>query len=84
MEENGFKKERIQLGKRIMHLRNQCINKETGKPISQEELGLRTGLAKNHIGKIERGQTNPKIETLFAIARELNVNIQSLFNFEEL
>ncbi|ABQ06055.1 MULTISPECIES: helix-turn-helix domain-containing protein [Flavobacterium] len=82
MEEDGFKKERIKLGKRIMHLRNQCINKDNGKPISQEELGLRTGYAKNHIGKIERGQTNPKIETLFSIAMELNVDIRELFNFD--
>lgn len=65
-----------------MHLRNQCINKDNGKPISQEELGLRTGYAKNHIGKIERGQTNPKIETLFSIAMELNVDIRELFNFD--
>jgi transcriptional regulator with XRE-family HTH domain len=55
---------------------------ETGKPISQEELGLRTGLAKNHIGKIERGQTNPKIETLFSISKELNVDIKELFKFD--
>ena len=80
MEGNGFKNERIQLGKRIMYLRNQCINQDTGKPISQEELGLRTGLAKNHVGKIERGQTNPKIETLFCIAKELGVNIKELIS----
>ncbi|WP_166919681.1 helix-turn-helix domain-containing protein [Flavobacterium poyangense] len=82
MEGNGYKNKRIQLGQRIMYLRNQCINKDTGKPISQEELGLRTGLAKNHIGKIERGQTNPKIETLFSIANELNVDIKELFVFD--
>jgi DNA-binding XRE family transcriptional regulator len=79
MEGNDYKKERIRLGKRIMYLRNKYINKDTGKPMSQEELGLRTGFAKNHIGKIERGQTNPKIETLFAIAKELGVDIKDLF-----
>lgn len=82
MERNGYKKQIIQLGQRVMFLRNQCIDKETGKPISQEELGLRTGLAKNHIGKIERGQTNPKVETLFSIAKELDVDIKELFKFD--
>ncbi len=72
----------MQLGKRILYLRTHCINKDTGKSISQEELGLRTGFAKNHIGKIERGQTNVKIETLFRIAKELNVDIKELFIFD--
>jgi len=83
MEENSFLKQRVQLGTRIMHLRKLCINEKTGKPISQEELALRTGLAKNHIGKIERGQSNVKVETLFSIAKELNVDIRLLFDFEE-
>lgn len=82
MEKNCFVKERIQLGKRIAYLRGQCINDRTGKSISQEELALRIGLAKNHIGKIERAQTNTTVEVLFGIAKELNVNIKSLFNFE--
>jgi len=83
MEENGFLKQRIQLGKRITQLRKLCISERTGKPISQEELALRTGLAKNHVGKIERGQSNVKIETLFSIAKELNVDIALLFYSEE-
>ncbi|MFW0739927.1 helix-turn-helix domain-containing protein [Flavobacterium sp. T12S277] len=84
MEKERFVTERILLGKRITQLRNKCINKDTGKPISQEELGLRVGLVKNHIGLIERGQTNTTVEALFGIAKELNVNIKMLFNFEEI
>ena len=84
MEKDNFLVERILLGKRITQLRNLCINDATNKPISQEELGLRVGLAKNHIGKIERGQTNTTVEVLFSIAKELNVNVKSLFSFEEL
>lgn len=84
MEKDSFLAERILLGKRIAQLRNLRINDATGKSISQEELGLRVGLAKNHIGKIERGQTNTTVEVLFSIAKELNVNVKSLFSFEEI
>lgn len=84
MEKDSFLAERILLGKRIAQLRNLCINDATGKSISQEELGLRVGLAKNHIGKIERGQTNTTVEVLFSIAKELNVTVKSLFSFEEI
>ena len=84
MEKDCFVTERILLGKRITQLRNKCINESTRKPVSQEELGLRIGLAKNHIGLIERGQTNTTVEVLFGIAKELNVNIKELFKFEEI
>ncbi|MVO08033.1 helix-turn-helix domain-containing protein [Flavobacterium sp. TP390] len=84
MEKENFLTERKLLGKRIMQLRYKCINEKTNKPISQEELGLRIGLVKNHIGKIERGQTNTTVDVLFAIAREFKVNISELFNFDEI
>jgi DNA-binding XRE family transcriptional regulator len=38
-------------------------------PISQEELGLRAGVAKKTIGEIERGVTNSKFETLLMISK---------------
>jgi len=75
-----FKKEKKRLGLRISELRLTVINPETNKPISQEELGLRTGHAKKTIGEIERGNTNPTLETLLLICRELNVSISELFN----
>ncbi|WP_435433331.1 helix-turn-helix domain-containing protein [Zunongwangia endophytica] len=67
------------LGLKIAELRKKVINPETNKPISQEELGLRTGNAKKTIGEIERGNTNPTFETLFKIANELQVSIAELF-----
>ncbi|PKP12405.1 MAG: XRE family transcriptional regulator [Bacteroidetes bacterium HGW-Bacteroidetes-3] len=84
MEKENFLTERKLLGKRITQLRYKCINEKTKKPISQEELGLRIGLVKNHIGKIERGQTNTTVDVLFGIAKEFKVNITELFNFDEL
>ena len=74
-----FKREKEELGARIADLRQFVINPKTNKPISQEELGLRTGHAKKTIGEIERGNTNPTFETLLLIAKELKVPLKSLF-----
>lgn len=60
------------------------MNEKTGKKISQEELALRLGLAKNHIGLIERGQTNTTVDVLYGIAKEFKIDIISLFDFNEL
>lgn len=84
MDKPNFLKERKLLGKRIMQLRNNCTNEKTGKKISQEELALRLGLAKNHIGLIERGQTNTTVDVLYGIAKEFKIDIISLFDFNEL
>jgi len=70
------------LGYRISELRKKVINPETNKPISQEELGLRTGHAKKTIGELERGNTNPRYDTLLLICKELNITIQELFDFD--
>lgn len=69
------------LGYRISELRKRILNPETNRPISQEELGLRTGHAKKTIGELERGNSNPRYDTLLVISRELNVTIQELFDF---
>lgn len=84
MDKYIFLNERKLLGKRIAQLRSNCINEKTGKKISQEELALRLSLAKNHIGLIERGQTNTTVDILFGIAKELQEDITSLFDFEKL
>ncbi|WBL25726.1 helix-turn-helix domain-containing protein [Zunongwangia sp. HGR-M22] len=82
MSDKKLIQEKKALGLRISELRKKVINPETNKPISQEELGLRTGNAKKTIGEIERGNTNPTFETLFKIAKELKVEVFQLFNNE--
>ncbi|MFA7688221.1 MAG: helix-turn-helix transcriptional regulator [Moheibacter sp.] len=74
--------ERRALGFRVAELRKNIINPKTEKPISQEELSLRTGHAKKTIGELERGNTNPRFETLLLICKELNITINQLFNFD--
>lgn len=82
MKEKRFEKEKKALGYRIKELRKKVINLDKNEPISQEELGLRTGHAKKTIGEIERGNTNPTFETLLLISKELDVTINELLKFD--
>lgn len=82
MKNVDHKNERRALGYRIAELRQKVINPKTGKPISQEELGLRTGHAKKTIGELERGNTNPRYETLLLISKEFKITINQLFAFD--
>ncbi|WP_312902660.1 helix-turn-helix domain-containing protein [Chryseobacterium taichungense] len=82
MNESELNEYKKALGYRISELRKTVINPETNKPISQEELGLRTGHAKKTIGELERGNTNPRYDTLLIISKELNVTIKELFDFD--
>ena len=45
------------------------------KGLSQRQLGKLTGLAHNHIGRIERGKYNVTVDTLAVIANALGVKI---------
>ena len=47
--------------------------------ISQEELGLRTGVHRNYIGGIERGERNTSVTTVAILANELGVTMSELF-----
>jgi transcriptional regulator with XRE-family HTH domain len=47
--------------------------------ISQEELGLRTGVHRNYIGGIERGERNPSVTTVAVLADELGMKMSELF-----
>ncbi|TQO39696.1 DNA-binding XRE family transcriptional regulator [Arenibacter algicola] len=82
MKNIDLKNEKRALGYRIAELRKTVLNPKTRKPISQEELGFRTGHAKKTIGELERGNTNPRYETLLMISKELNITINQLFDFD--
>lgn len=82
MNDDDFTLEKKALGNRIQELRQKIIDSSSNNPISQEELGLRAGVAKKTIGEIERGVTNSKFETLLMICKALNINIKELFDFD--
>jgi transcriptional regulator with XRE-family HTH domain len=52
------------------------------KDISQEKLGNLINVPQSTIGRIERGQSNPNLCLLVAIAKILEVNIKELVDFK--
>jgi transcriptional regulator with XRE-family HTH domain len=63
----------VALGARLRQLRHARGYK------SQLAFVLEAGLPRSYYGDIERGQTNPTIHTLLAIAKALNVPLYALF-----
>lgn len=74
MENEDHDKALIKLGITIRKLREKTTS------LSQEKFGLEVDLSENQIRRIEKGQTNPTIKSLFKIAGVLNVNIKDLFD----
>lgn len=60
------------LGKRIRKARKE-------RKMSQEELADRVGLHYTTISRIERGISNPPIQTINKIAKTLRVDMSDLF-----
>jgi transcriptional regulator with XRE-family HTH domain len=52
------------------------------KNISQETLALKADTSRSQIARIERGEINPTISTVSRFAEALQIDIQSLFQFE--
>jgi transcriptional regulator with XRE-family HTH domain len=50
---------------------------------SQEGLGFKSGLHRNYIGALERGELNPTWRTLLALAAGLHVPMTELFTVYE-
>ena len=51
----------------------------TDRRLSQEELGLRTGVHRNYLGGIERGERNPSVVTVARLADALEIPMGELF-----
>ncbi len=63
-----------QFGERIRELR-------TTRGLSQEELAFKCGVHRTYLGGIERGERNPSLKNISAIAKALGVDISELFIF---
>lgn len=61
----------VAVGNRIRDLRKK-------RNISQEELANEADIPLSQIGRIERGETNPTISTLYVLAQALNIDLKSL------
>jgi transcriptional regulator with XRE-family HTH domain len=49
--------------------------------LSQEELAYRAGVHRTYLGGIERGERNPSLKNIEAIAKALKVTMAELFTF---
>ena len=63
-----------QFGNRVKELRIQ-------KKLTQEQFAQKTGLHKNYIGMVERGERNPSLINIQVIAIGLEITISELLNF---
>ena len=61
-----------QVGHTVMMLRQQ-------QQLLQRDLSKGTGLPVRTIGRIERGEVDPRLSSLAKIAEALTVNLQDLF-----
>ncbi len=66
----------VVLGRSIPELRVRRV-------LSQEELGSHTGLHRNYVGALERGEVNPTFRTLSAVSDGLQVNLSELITLYE-
>lgn len=72
--DGGVERERRQqFGRRLRVLR-----KERG--LSQERLGVRSGLHRTYVGSVERGQRNVSLDAIYALAKGLAVPAGELFD----
>lgn len=65
-----------QLGIRIRNIREE-------KSISQTRLSELSGIVREQISRIENGQINPTIESIFKLSVGLNTSMNELLNFPE-
>lgn len=62
----------ISFGKKVRELRNN-------QQLSQELLAEKSGLHRNYIGMVERGERNPSLINIDKLAKALNVSLSELF-----
>jgi transcriptional regulator with XRE-family HTH domain len=62
-------------GKNLMKLRKL-------KGLPQTNLAYDANIPVTQIGRIERGEVNTTISTLFAISKALNIPVKELFDFQ--
>jgi len=61
-------------GERIKELR-------LARGLSQEELAFKASVHRTYLGSIERGEKNPALKNIAAIANALDVDLPELFSF---
>lgn len=72
----SFEREKIayNVGLRIHDFRNQ-------RGLSQETLALNSGIHPAYLGKVERGEKCPTVDTLYKICAGLKISMSELLDF---
>ena len=72
----SFEREKIayNVGLRIRDFRNQ-------RGLSQEALALNSGIHPAYLGKVERGEKCPTVDTLYKICAGLKISMSELLDF---
>jgi len=74
----------------VINIKNIELNKSfgehlrkhrTAKKLSQEELANYANVPISQIGRIERGEGNPTLSTLFSLSKALNIELRDLVDF---
>jgi transcriptional regulator with XRE-family HTH domain len=70
-----MKKVEKQFGNRVRQLRLKG-------GLSQEEFAFKVGVHRTYLGGIERGERNPSLKNIAAIAKALDITLSDLFSFK--
>lgn len=62
----------IALGQALRRMRRE-------RRLSQEEVSLRTGVHRNYVGGVERGEREPTVTTIARLAAALDTSMASIF-----
>lgn len=68
--------EHVVLGRAVRELRAR-------RDLSQEQLGFHSGLHRNYVGAIERGEINPTFKTLLTVAGGLSLPLSEVIALYE-
>ena len=63
-------------GERVRKLRRE-------KGLSQEKLAFLSNMHRTYVGGIERGERNPSLKNIEAIAQALDIQLSELFNLKD-
>ena len=64
------------------HFGEQVRKLRLAMDLSQEELAFKAGVHRTYLGSIERGERNPSLKNIAAIAKALNISLSELFSFD--
>ena len=75
----------------VAYLRHEIFLKKFGqnlrqirlkKGLSQDDISFSTSISANQVGRIERGEINAGLSTIYEITTFLKIEVRDLFDFE--